>query len=146
MSVSLSLMEACMVETLLKKGMDANTIVNHVHNGDVQILNDFDNTFDYSYLIEENESNSEKLSSALNKSYKIKFVTKNGLKTLLQTKFGLEEKRDYNIVNSQFTLFSINQEQITTLENLLSSNWEIKTSGKTNDEYAKVTIFNPLAE
>ncbi len=146
MTVAISLMEACMLESLAGKGMSHEHIIENIKNNDIRSLNEFDTTFDFSYLVENNIENTEKIEDALNGPYQVKFVTRNGLKTLLRLKYQLEENEDYKMVDTCFHGMEINDEKLESLALLLSPNWKIEEVNRIEDGRVVINICNVVSQ
>lgn len=125
MTVRISMWEAYLIETIHSKGMPNSEVLTHVKNGDSEALNSFDDTFDYGDLVEAYKKDSATIEEALLSGYKVKFVTKPGVKRLIGLKFGFEEGVDYQIIDDKFVNLRFNQDQLANFETMLSPNWQI---------------------
>ncbi len=125
MAVSITLWEAYLIETPLAKGMSSSTLLGHVKQGNSQAINSFDNTFDYSDLIEAYQKDPEKIEEAIHSGYTIKFVSINGIKRLLHLKFNLEEGKDYAMEDEKLTNILLDEKQFKVFKKILSPNWHV---------------------
>lgn len=122
---ALSQWEAFMVETLLAKGMERQTLINLLKAKDAETLNNFDDTFDYHELITAAETAFDNLTQAVQVGYTIKFVSKFGIKRLLGLKYGLEEGIDYQMADDRFDNLTLTAPQLAEFKAMLSPNWKV---------------------
>ncbi|MCM3549727.1 Uncharacterised protein [Niallia circulans] len=122
---ALSQWEAFMVETLLAKGMERQTLINLLKAKDAETLNNFDDTFDYHELITAAETALDNLTQAVQVGYTIKFVSKFGIKRLLGLKYGLEEGIDYQMADDRFDNLTLTAPQLAEFKAMLSPNWKV---------------------
>lgn len=132
MTVSITLWEAYLLESLRSKGMDNETILTYIEQQDIQALNEFDKSFDHTDLIM--TENLATIKQAIFSDYKVKFITVNGLKNLLNMKFGLQAGKDYEVDNSRFSNIPFSNDQLKTVETMISPIWKIMNITHKNDD------------
>lgn len=126
MAVSITLMEAYMIETLRSKGMSPEDLVQAIQTNDIHALLAIDDSFDYTDLIETAKKDLERIQTAIMSGYTIKFVSKNGIKRLLNVKFGLESGKNYDIEGAKFSNIHLEEDAFKTFQTMLSPNWRIE--------------------
>ncbi|WP_054707258.1 hypothetical protein [Bacillus sp. JCM 19041] len=141
---ALSQWEAFMVETLLAKGMSKQTLIQHIKNEDANALNAFDQTFNYSDLIQTAQKIPKTLLEAVETGYTIKFVSNFGIKRLLGLKFGFEDGVDYHMSETRFNGLTLSENQLHVFQQMLSPNWKL-FSEKNKQEKYDVAIIHATA-
>lgn len=141
---ALSQWEAFMVETLLAKGMSQQTLIQHIQNEDADALNAYDQTFNYSDLIQTAQKAPEILLEAIETGYTIKFVSNFGIKRLLGLKFGFEDGIDYHMSESRFDKLTLTENQLHVFQPMLSPNWKLFSEKNKQDKY-EVAIIHATA-
>lgn len=142
MTVKISLWEAYLIETLRSNGMPTVELIDHLKQENKQALTAFDDTFDYSELVDIYKEDPNRIEQAINLGYQVKFVTQPGVKRLLQLKFGFEEGKDFNLENNIFVNLRLTEEQLTIFKQILSPNWEIVATGDGTYHIRLVTMTN----
>ncbi|GAF13319.1 hypothetical protein JCM19045_2559 [Bacillus sp. JCM 19045] len=137
---ALSQWNAFMLETLLAKGMTEEKLLLHVENHDAEALNSFDQTFDYSDLIEATTEDPSLIKSAIESGYQVKFMSTFGIKRLLLLKYGIEDGADYTMGEARFDGLHLSETQLHEFGAMLSPNWKL-FSEKKQDNYG-VTIVH----
>lgn len=125
MTAKITLWESYLIETLRSKGMPSTELLNHLKNEDRQALVSFDDTFDYSELVDIHKSEPVRIEQAIETGYQVKFVTQPGVKRLMNLKFGFEEGKDFKIEGESFVNLHFTEEQLATFKQILSPNWQI---------------------
>ncbi|WP_026907324.1 hypothetical protein [Paucisalibacillus globulus] len=123
MIASITLWEAYLIESLRSRGMDNATLLNCIEKNDIKTLNDFDDAFDHTDLILNNNTDAIKL--AINYNYKVKFITINGVKNLMGMKFDLVAGRDFQMDETKFYNVPLTNEQMKTLDTMISPLWKM---------------------
>jgi len=126
----ISLMDAYLIETLRSNGMSNEEIVSEVAAGNVESLQKFHDRFDFNELFTLANKDLEKFKRILDRGYQIKFVTFNGLKNLLQIRFGKEQERDYVLQEKGIKKLVLDQEQLKSVKQMLSKNWILEEMEK----------------
>lgn len=125
----LTLMEAYMVESLRSKGMSIEEIITLVEQEDADRLKEIEPRFDYSVLVKSAQMDLAAFRSALSDGYEVKFVTFNGLKSLLRIRFGKEEERDYSLMETGVQGLRLTPSELEQFKDMLSSNWRVTSDG-----------------
>lgn len=134
MAVSISLMEAYMIETLLAAGMEKTNLIHAIKNNDIDAILEMDDSFDYLAFIKDVKDNPERIEQAIQFGYTIKYISVYGIERLLKIKFDLESKKDYLIEDNKFINVKLKQEEFAAFETMLSPNWNITNQRKTDSE------------
>ncbi|MUK88875.1 hypothetical protein GMD78_10770 [Ornithinibacillus sp. L9] len=135
MTPAISLWESYMVETLLAKGMSSSTLISYLQNEDSKALNDFDDTFDYAELIQASNKANATIIEAIQSDYRIKYVSKFGIKKLLDLKFSLQEGTNYRMEDAKFYDIPLNEDQLETLEKMFEPHWKFINKRQTESGY-----------
>lgn len=125
MTVKITLWESYLIEALRSKGMPTEELLTHIKNQNHEALVAFDDTFDYTELVNIYKNDPDRIEQAIESGYQVKFVTQPGVKRLLNLKFGFEEGTDFKIEGESFVGVNINEEQLVTFKQMLSPNWQI---------------------
>lgn len=137
MAVSVTLMEAYMIETLLASGMEKADLIHAIKTEDLDAILQVDDSFDYLAFIKEAKDDFERVEQAIQSGYTIKFISVYGIERLLNIKFALESGKDYSLEDHQFHGIKLKQDEFTDFETMLSPNWNITNKKTTN---TKVTF------
>lgn len=120
----ISLMDAYLIETVRSNGISNEEIIEKTLNNDLNDLKEKFPKLNLERLVELAEDE-EAFKSIIEDSYKVKFVTMNGLKNILKLKFLIDESRYHQIENGILDL-EINEDQLTGIKQFLSGNWQIR--------------------
>src|SRR5699024_5252681 len=124
MTVALTLMEAYLIETPLAKGMNKEVLLNHLQAGEADALDEFVGQFDYEDLVQAYRNKKEVITNAIQSGYKIKFVSIDGIRRLLELKFDLNAETDFKMHEDKVIGIPLKEAQFLEFENMLSSNWK----------------------
>lgn len=134
MTARITLWESYLIETLRSKGMPTTELLTHLKNEDREALISFDDTFNYSELVDIHKNDPARIEQAIETGYQVKFVTQPGVKRLMNLKFGFKEDIDFEIKDEAFVNLRFNDEQLAIFKQMLSPNWQItqKDNGEVN--------------
>ncbi|MFJ7933986.1 hypothetical protein [Sporosarcina sp. NPDC096371] len=121
----ISLPTAYMIETLRSHGITDQELLHQIDERDVTPWDRLDSRFDFTHLVELADSDQDLFKSIILDGYTIKFVTLNGVKTLLQLKFDKLIERDYQLTETGISGLYLEKHELIKLEQLLSSNCKI---------------------
>ena|SRR5690625_1664004 len=124
--IKVSLPIAYMIESLRHNGVSDQELLKQVEKKDISSWESFNLNFDFNELIKLSEKNPHDFNSIIHDGYSVKFLTINGLKNLLWLKFHKKESQDYHLNNYGISTLTLNKQQYLTLQQLLSSNWNIQ--------------------
>lgn len=136
----ISLMEAYMIETLRLNGVKDQEIVTQIEKKDVSPWEIFHSKFDFNELVKLAEQDQARFQSVILDGYKIKFVTLNGLKTLLKLKFSIIEDQDYRLTEKGITDLKVSEDQLAKINHMLSGNWVIQETATDNAKGIKIEL------
>jgi hypothetical protein len=142
MTASISLWEAYLIETLRSKGMSATTLIAYLKKEDSESLNAFDDSYDYTDLINASKKDLANIEQAITSNYTIKYVSVYGIKNLLGLKFDLYEGEDYKMDNTKFYGIQLPSEQIETLETMLTFQWRLVNRQTVEGDLIQVDIVH----
>lgn len=125
MAVSITLMEAYLIETPLSKGMSIESLLDAIQHENITAIIAMDDSLEYGELIEAAKKDPERIQAAIQSGYSIKYVSKYGIERLLKLKFDLESGKDYEIDDNKFSHVPLEENAVSVLETMLSSNWRI---------------------
>lgn len=135
-----SLMEAYMIETLRSNGLTDQEILTQIEKKDISPWENLHTKFDFNDLIKLAEQNHKEFEAIILNGYQVKFVTFNGLKTLLKLKFNLLEEQDYQLTEKGITDLKITGKQLTKIKQVLSENWVIEGMPSETSDHKAVKI------
>ncbi|MFC2948012.1 hypothetical protein [Virgibacillus sediminis] len=116
----ISLMDAYMIETLKRKGVTDQELL---EGTDVEAWNRLHDSFDFRNLLHLREKDPLGFQRIVEEGYQVKFVTFNGLKNLLKLKFDKTEEVDYQTTDRGIKGLVLDEEERKQLTGLLSKNW-----------------------
>ncbi|WP_342599997.1 hypothetical protein MHB48_02510 [Psychrobacillus sp. FSL H8-0483] len=122
----ISMMDAFLIETLRSNGVSNDEILTKLEQNDLRTWeNEYPNNR-FSALITLFEEDQTKFKSILLDGYSVKFITMNGLKNLLKLKYDKIADRDYQLHENGIDCLDIDEQQLLSLNQLLSMNWVIQ--------------------
>lgn len=130
--------EAYIIETLRYNGITNEEIMEKVSEKDTSFWKHFNPDFDFHDLVKLDEKDSQAFKEILTDGYTIKFVTFKGLRNLIRLRFHKVEGKDFQVKDKGIDSLLLNENQLETLKQMLSMNWEIAAS-QAGDQY-NVTI------
>ncbi|NGP46189.1 hypothetical protein G4V62_14975 [Bacillaceae bacterium SIJ1] len=123
MSVNkISLMDAYMIESLRRKEITDDEIIEKATAGDVSSWEVLQPHYDFTELSKLAKQNKDAFHSIIQDGYQIKFVTIYGIQSLLKMKFNIL-KDDYVTVENGITQLKVTEDQYLVLKQMLSTNW-----------------------
>lgn len=120
----ITLMETYLIEHLRQAGFSDESIIEKVESGRAAEFQEVHENFDFTQL----HALSDKIATLLTEGYEIKFLTFTGLVNLLQLMFHKEENVDYDVDEFIVSKLQLTEEQLKTLQQIVSANWQISTS------------------
>lgn len=130
---------AYMIETLRSNGISDQELLTQVENQDVSPWKELNTHFDFNELVKLAAQDQNAFDSIILDGYEVKFVTIKGVQTLLNLKFEKIQERDYLLTDKGITGLHIEDQQLSTLRQMLSTNWVIdETSPKKSSHISKV--------
>ncbi|TQR20371.1 hypothetical protein [Psychrobacillus vulpis] len=130
----ISMMDAFLIETLRSNGISNDEILTKLEQKDLRTWeNEYPNNR-FSVLITLFEEDQTKFKSILMDGYSVKFITMNGLKNLLKLKFEKIDDRDYQLHENGIECLEIDEQQLSSLKQLLSINWIIQEQPLENNK------------
>lgn len=121
-------MDAFLIETLRTNGVSNQKLLQQVEQGNVSEWESFQPQFDFTNLITLFQQDAHAFQSAVMDGYALKFVTIKGIQRLLKLKYGIMEKKNYQVVDKGLTGIHVKKEQLNELKHMLSQNWTIHES------------------
>ncbi|MEI4769090.1 hypothetical protein WAX74_05370 [Psychrobacillus sp. FJAT-51614] len=138
-----SMMDAILIEILRSNGVSNNEILQQLERKDIQSWEtDYPNN-NFHSLFSLFEEDKNKFESILQEGYTVKFVTRNGLKNLLKLKYQKIDERDFELLENGIKHLEIDEQQLSSLKQLLSINWVIQED--TNKTYPKFVDIIPAS-
>lgn len=130
----ISLPTAYMIETLRSHGITDHELLHQIGERNVTPWDRLDSRFDFTHLVELADSDQDLFKSIILDGYTIKFVTLNGVKTLLQLKFDKHADRDYQLTETGISGLHLEEHEYVQLEQLLSKNCKIHETAPQNKQ------------
>ena len=121
----ISMMDAYMIEALRSNGVSNEEILNHLAKKDLSSWDNIRPKFDFNELLKLYEQDKSVFKSILVEGYTVKFLTMNGLKSLLMMKFNNIAEQDYQVSDTGIEHLEIETQNFLALEQILSINWII---------------------
>jgi|SRR5690625_2129294 len=118
----ITLMEAYLIETLLKKDIPKEVIITTIQNERAEDFQHLHDQFDFTELYQIVDI----LEPILEEGYQIKFLTLPGLINMLQLKLKKEENVDYNRDGNVISKLKLDEREKEILQTFLSPNWTMK--------------------
>lgn len=137
---SITLMEAYLIEHLRNNGMSDEEILNKVKEKDVDSLQKIKPNLDFNGLIELYGQDEQAFESIMSDGYRVKFLTFNGLKNLLNIKFKKVEEEDYQLLEKGITGLYVTEDELNAIRIILSNNWKVQEEETDQDGQRKVSI------
>ncbi|WP_059172520.1 hypothetical protein [Bacillus sp. FJAT-27445] len=144
----LALNHALMIEMVRSNGVQDSEILKMVENGNSTEFERFGEGIpDWQTLIDFYNNNPEKIRSAILKGYRITFLTKGALKSLLGIKFGLERDVEFRDGGFYLDQVKLSGNQLNELKEIISANWQVIEEHQTDGMYElKIALVNPPIE
>lgn len=122
---ALSLWEAYQLETLRSNGLDNTSLLTALEKKDQKTFLEIDDSFDYEDLLAAADGQLDLFKEALHSGYRIKFLTKFGIKNLVKLKYGLEANKDYTMEDTRFDNLYLSKNQLEEVRLLVSPHWHV---------------------
>ena len=126
MTIKINQMLSLRIEWLLAKGISRQEIVDQLKQGTFAREQQIgERTVDFSLLIEFAENHWEPCEQAILHGYQVTFHTINGVKSLLDAKFGLQDGRDYQDKGDHLDGIKLSAADLESLKSILAVNWRV---------------------
>lgn len=122
----ITLMNAYTIEQLLAQGIQKDSLIQALKSKNLEQLKSFDSRIDYTYLLQSFDKNSETLENAIKNNYTVTYLTKGGLKNLLQIKYGFKEQQDFSLSEFRLDDLTVTTAQLGEISILVGSVWNIQ--------------------
>lgn len=130
----ISMMDAFLIETLRSNRVSNDDILTKLEQNDLRTWeNEYPNNR-FSALITLFKEDKTKFKSILLDGYSVKFITMNGLKNLLKLKYDKIAERDYQLHENGMDFLDVDEQQLSSLKQLLSINWIIQEQPRENNK------------
>lgn len=136
----ISMMDAYMIEALRSNNILDAEILTLLEKKDMSSLENIKPKFDFNELIKLYENDKSQFKSVLMDGYTVKFLTMNGLKNLLKTKFNKIPEQDYETSETGIHHLEIESHSFPALQQLLSINWVIEEHSVPNNDSSKKVV------
>ncbi len=144
----LALNHALMIEMVRSNGVHDSDILQMLENENSTEFERFGEGIpDWQTLIDFYNNNPGRIRNAILKGYRITFLTKGALKSLLGIKFGLE--RDVAFRDGGFYLGQVrlSGNQVNELKEIISANWQVIEELQNDGMYElRIALVNPPGE
>lgn len=125
--MAISLMEAYIIEALKAHPYSYDEVAAYLQAGNTDVFKR-DYPFDFELIQNLFDKDEHTFHEAFTKRYQVKYVTMNGLKSLLRLKFGLVET-DYTELANGVTELVADENTEQEVRYMVSSNWTITRHG-----------------
>jgi hypothetical protein len=123
---TLALNHALMIEMIRKHGYSNGDLLALLEKGSSDEFAPFGEGIpDWQTLIDFYRMNTEKMTNAIQSGYRISFLTKGALKSLLGIKFDLQENADFEDSGVSVENLTLSTNQLNELQEVISCNWKI---------------------
>ncbi|MED1793071.1 hypothetical protein EDM59_16340 [Brevibacillus nitrificans] len=125
-TVKLSQWEMMLLETARANGFVDEEIIHKLRTDNRQAFADVEGgRYDFSDLFELAQQDPFTLETAIREGYQIKFTTINGVKFLLNKRFGLTAETDYQVQETALDQIRLTDDALAAVHSTLSPNWRI---------------------
>ncbi|GIN84620.1 hypothetical protein J6TS2_10060 [Heyndrickxia sporothermodurans] len=125
---------ALMLEMIKAKGFSTSEVKQFLQERNDEVLNNFGEGIpSWETMIDFYHQHKMKIHQALVDGYKINFLTKGALKSLLSIKFGIKEGKDYSDNGVSLDPVKIGKLDLQLLSEMISSNWTIVKLRESSD-------------
>ncbi|WP_225743274.1 hypothetical protein [Marinilactibacillus sp. Marseille-P9653] len=142
MTPIISLMDAYMIETLLAKGVEKETLKQAIQEHTAEQFKKIDNSFDYAELNQAVIGKEDLYQEAVENGYAISYLTIVGLKNLLRMKFGFEEDADYKAYERKIENLIVTPTELKALTKLVGKIWTVKETNRTDANSIEVSVLH----
>jgi len=132
----INLMQAYELDKLSKLHLSDEEILRALRSGDVSAWQEQVPNYEFSETMALYQEGEQQFLDAYHGYYRIKYVTLPGIQRLLQLRFQLEEGKDYQLVETGIQHLTCDEETVTRLQQMLSTNWSL-----TKQEDGNYSIF-----
>ncbi|SDM46132.1 hypothetical protein SAMN04488137_0245 [Fictibacillus solisalsi] len=129
------------IEQARAAGLEDETLFQALKNKDLSLLNAAGKELDWEYLFSYTEQHEEQIKSAIFYGYQFKFLTINGLRNLLETRFALIEEKDFKLTNTGVTILEMSVEDAKELEHVLDGHWLVSRQVSGSFANLKVSLL-----
>ncbi|WP_139488036.1 hypothetical protein [Brevibacillus dissolubilis] len=130
MAIKLSQPLVVRIELLRAHGFLDEEIITYAGNGDNKAFEKVGSgEINFSSLFEFARDHKDEFEQAITEGYQIKFATINGIKTLLEARFGLKEGEGYIDQNESLKEIKLSGADEEWLQKVLSNNWSVTKMG-----------------
>ncbi|MGE7920817.1 hypothetical protein ACQKM9_18045 [Viridibacillus sp. NPDC093762] len=136
--VAINMMNAFTIEKLRDNTISNEQILEGLEKQQTENWIKNDPTLNLDDLVALYQDDKNTLESAITQGYSVKFLTFNGLKSLLKFRFHKIEGEDFQLCDSGIMDLNLSKEDQPILEQMLSINWYIKAN--TNDSSINVLL------
>ncbi|RDU36059.1 hypothetical protein DRW41_15845 [Neobacillus piezotolerans] len=144
----LALNHALMIEMVRSNGVQDSEFLQMLENGNSAGFERFGEGIpDWQTLIDFYNGDPDKLRNAIQTGYRITFLTKGALKSLLGIKFGLERDVAFRDGGYYLDQVKLSGNQLKELKEIISANWEIIEENQNDSMYElRIALINPPGE
>jgi hypothetical protein len=140
--IKLTQREAMLLEAARAHGFVDEEIIHKLRKGNPEpFLEIEEGKYDFTPLFSLYEEDFELLEEAIREGYTIKYTTFNGIKFILNKRFGLQAPRDYECGEDYLDSLTIADKDLAWLRSTISSNWRfVEVNRQAKAEEAVVRI------
>lgn len=122
----LALNHALMIEMIRKQGYSDGDLLALLKKGNSEDFTTFGEGIpDWKTLLNFYHKNTVKVTNAIQSGYRITFLTKGALKSLLGIKFDMHENTDFEDTGVSLEKVRLSSDQLNELQAVISCNWQI---------------------
>ncbi|MEK8127741.1 hypothetical protein WMW72_07400 [Paenibacillus filicis] len=125
---------ALWIEFARSKGADDELLLKALDKGDREFLESFNSVFKVEGLLEYAAEHPERVRRAISEGYEFTFLTVNGLKFLLEARFGFPREGAYEVKEGSLGPLQLKSDGIEWLQQRLPSFWSIRVQGTVADD------------
>ena len=123
---NINLMQAYELDKLSKLDLSEEDILQTLRTGDVSSWRSLAPNYEYNETLALFREGEQIFLNAMHGQYRIKYVTLPGIQRLLHLRFQLDETKNFTLEDTGITNLCCDDETISMIENMLSSNWTIE--------------------
>ncbi|WP_163102493.1 hypothetical protein [Peribacillus alkalitolerans] len=142
--VRISVHVALLLETVKSNGLTNDEIMRLLEERDYSRFHEvLEGLSEWADLADYYHWNKDEFKKIVNDGYKIKFLTKGGLRTLLRVKYGLNPNEDYEDGVDYFHDVKLSTKELESLCDNLSLNWSVIELVNDESGYDHVIRIHP---
>ncbi|WP_208559290.1 hypothetical protein [Marinilactibacillus kalidii] len=139
-SPTITLMDAYMIERLLSKGISKESLIQSIYAHTLNQYQSEEDSYDYAALDTAVQGKESLYEAAITDGYVVSYLTINGLKNLLEIKFGFQASRDYTLQDAKLEKLVVTRAQFDAITLLVGRVWTVQLTSEPSSDTMEITI------